>query len=65
MLTTILLGCAREQASQTVVLDALAKPMCELAVGVVHDGGPESKRAARNVISIYDAGVLDRGPNRC
>ena len=58
MLTLILAGCASGQVAETVVLDALAKPMTELAGAVVSDGGPMSKQAARKVIAIYDAGVL-------
>ena len=58
MLTLILAGCAKDQVSETVVLDALSKPMTELAGAVVSDGGPRSKQAARKVIAIYDAGVL-------
>ena len=41
-----------------MVLDALDRPMTELAGAVVSDGGPKSKQAARRVIAIYDAGVL-------
>ena len=54
----ILSGCASGQVSETVILDALNKPMTELAGAVVSDGGPKSKQAARRVIAIYDAGVL-------
>lgn len=62
---TTLSGCASEQVEQTVVLDALAKPMCGLAGAVLDDGGPKSRTAARRVIAIYDAGVVDRGANHC
>ena len=58
MLTLILAGCAKDQVSKTVALDALAKPMTELAGAVVSDGGPRSKQAARKVIAIYDAVVF-------
>lgn len=61
MLTLILSGCASGQVAETVVLDALEMPMTELAGAVVDDGGPKSKRAARKVIAIYDAGVLTSG----
>lgn len=63
MLTLTLAGCAKERASETVVLDSLAQPMCGLAESVVYDGGPRSKQAARRVISIYDAGV--KAPAKC
>lgn len=65
MLTLTLSGCASERVAQTVVLDALCKPMGRLAGAVYDDGGPKSKSAAREVIAIYDAGVLDKGANRC
>ena len=60
-LALILSGCASGQVAETVVLDALAKPMTDLAGAVVDDGGPRSKHAARKVIAIYDAGVLTSG----
>lgn len=65
MLTLTLSGCASERVAETVVLDALSRPMCGLAGAVVDDGGPKSKSAAREVIAIYDAGTLDKGANRC
>ena len=65
MLTLTLAGCANTAVEERVVLDALARPMCSLAAGVVADGGPESRRTARNVIAIYSAGVVDRGANHC
>ena len=58
-------GCASERVAETVVLDALCKPMTRLAGAVYEDGGPKSKKAARDVVSIYDAGTLDKGENRC
>lgn len=57
-------GCVRAPVAETVVLDALARPMCDLAGAVLDDGGAKSRRAARNVIAVYDAGV-DRASNRC
>lgn len=65
ILMTMLAGCAPAPVAETVVLDALGRPMCELAGAVVDDGGVRSRAAARRVIAIYDAGVLDRGENRC
>lgn len=65
MLTLTLSGCASERVAETVVLDALCRPMDRLAGAVVDDGGPKSKKAARDVIAIYDAGVVDKGANRC
>lgn len=61
MLTLILSGCASDQVSETVVLDALDRPMTELAGALVADGGPKSKQAGRRVIAIYDAGRLTGG----
>lgn len=65
MLTLTLSGCASERVAETVVLDALCRPMDRLAGAVVDDGGPKSKKAARDVIAIYDAGVVDKGANHC
>ena len=65
MLTLTLSGCASERVAETVVLDALCRPMDRLAGAVVDDGGPKSKKAARDVIAIYDAGVVDKGANQC
>ena len=61
----ILTGCAAGQVEETAVLDAMCKPMTDLAGAVYEDGGPRSKIATRKVIAIYDAGVLDRVPNQC
>lgn len=60
-----LVGCAPDRVAETVVLDALEKPMCRLAGAVYEDGGVKSKRAARDVIAIYDAGRVDTPANRC
>lgn len=57
MLTLTLAGCATSQVSEAVVLDALEPRMCDLAGAVLDDGGPQSRRAARNVIAVYVAGV--------
>lgn len=65
MLPMMIAGCAPDRVSEDAVLKSLSKPMCSLAAGVVADGGPESKRAARNVIAIYDAGVLDKRLSEC
>lgn len=61
MLMTIPAGCASVPVAETVVLDALAEPMTDLAGAVVADGGPRSKAAARRVIAIYDAGTANKG----
>ena len=58
ILMLILSGCAREPVAETVVLEALAVPMTDLAGAVYDDGGPKSRSAARKVIAIYDAGYL-------
>ena len=65
ILMMTLAGCVRAPVAETVVLDALCRPMGELAGAVVDDGGPRSRRAARKVIAIYDAGVLDSGVKGC
>lgn len=57
-LMMILSGCAKDQVSESVILDALDRPMTELAGALVEDGGPKSKKAGRRVIAIYDAGRL-------
>lgn len=65
ILTMMLSGCVRAPVEETVVLDSLARPMCDLAGAVVDDGGAKSRRAARKVIAIYDAGVVDRRRITC
>lgn len=61
----MLSGCVKDRVSETVVLDALCQPMSRLAGAVYEDGGVKSRRAARDVIAIYDAGRVDKPANHC
>lgn len=62
MLTMTLLGCGPEptKLESAPVLSRLSKPMDDLAIALSGDDVAAMRRAGRNVIAIYDAGVGPR-----
>jgi len=52
---TMLSGCPSANLSESALASGLKKPINDLAVSLLADGGPKSQQAGRTVIAIYDA----------
>jgi hypothetical protein len=51
----MLSGCPSANLSESALASGLKKPINDLAVSLLADGGPKSQQAGRTVIAIYDA----------